>query len=120
MKRVSYENLIGKKVFLKLTNDAVKDFKTWDIKSKELIVAISGVESEGLWLRHPNFEITFKVARNGSQIPRNKARKEKKEADIFIPWGYVKGIVNIHDDRLKYDNKTERKIGFIISEKREI
>jgi len=120
MERVSYENLIGKKVFLKLINNAVNDFKNWDIKSEELIVFISGVESNGLWLRHPNFEIIFKVAQDGNPIPENQRRSEEKEADIFIPWGYVKGIVNIHDDRLKYDNEPERKIGFTISEKREI
>jgi len=120
MERVSYENLIGKKVFLKLIDAAVDDFRTWDIETKGLLVCISGVESEGLWLRHPNFKITFKVAEDGGQIPEDQKKQEKKEADIFIPWRYVKGIANIHDDRFKYDNKPEKKIGFTISEEIEI
>ncbi len=121
MDRISYDNLIGKKVFLKLVDDATNDFKDWDIGHKELVVFISGVESNnGLWLRHPNFKITFKINKTGGEIPENERKPEEVEADIFIPWRYIKGIVHLHDNRLKYDNKPERKIGFTVPEKREI
>ncbi|MBU4562020.1 hypothetical protein KKB17_01255 [bacterium] len=112
MERMEHNKLIGKKVFLKLIDSAVEDFKDWDIGYKQLTVFISGVEQNGLWLRHPNFKITFKVDKEGKVNPEANRKEEEIEADIFIPWGYVKGIVHLIDDRLKYDNEPGREIGF--------
>lgn len=117
---MDHNNLIGKKVFLKLIDAAVNDFKDWEIGYKELVVFISGVEQNGIWLRHPNFKITFTIDKGGNKISETERKFEEIEADIFIPWKYIKGIVHLHDDRLKYDNEPERKMGFAVSEKREI
>lgn len=120
MRPMSWDKIIGKKIILKLTDDAVNEFKEWDIKAKNLVVFISGVEQNGLWLRHPNFGITFTKDKNGNNVPEDKRMSEEIEADIFIPWGYIKGMVHLCDARLEYGKElVQRAIGFN-AEKREV
>ncbi|MCK9573496.1 MAG: hypothetical protein M0R20_03730 [Candidatus Omnitrophica bacterium] len=116
MEKMNSQSLVGKKIFLKLTDEAVKILKDWDLGHKNLTVFVSGVEYElGLWLWHPEFEVKFKVDKSGNEIPEAQRKLEEVETDFFIPWRYIEGIAHLRDGRMKHD-KLEKKIGFLAPE----
>ena len=107
------ENLIGKKVYLKLKEETIVDFKVWDIKDPIILVTVSGIEyTLGIWIRNPGFKVKFLQNKKGKVIPKSKQKVEEVEADVFIRWEYIKGILDIKDDRLKIIKDKEDSIGF--------
>jgi len=118
MERISLQKLFGKKVFIKLTKEASQNYKNWDIGHRELVAFISGIEETlGIWVWHPTFKIKFKRDKDGIEIPEKQRIAEEVETDFFIPWKYIEGIANLHDERLTCD-EPEKRIGFIYPEKK--
>ncbi len=108
--------IIDKKVYIQLEKNA--DFSRWDIKAECILIVVSGVqENLGIWVRHPNYKVIFKIDKSGNSIPADKRKQEEIEADLFIPWRYIKGIFHIRDDRLKREKNPERLVGFNVYKK---
>ena len=109
--KMSVSSLVGRKVYIKLDEQAKTDFSDWNITSK-IGCVIVGVDYElGIWVRGDSFDFKFAIDKNGTLIPQEKRKYEKAKVDIFIPWRYVKGIIDIKDERVKLI-KDKKQIGF--------
>jgi hypothetical protein len=105
-------DLIGKKAYLILEEQVKNDFSYWNISTLKIGCYITGVdEGLGIWIRGDSFNFAFSVDKQGNHIPRERRKEEKAEVDIFFPWRYIKGIIDIKDDRAKII-KDKREIGF--------
>jgi len=105
-------DLVGKKVYMVLEEQAKNDFSDWNISTSKIGCCIAGIDYElGIWIKGDSFDFTFRVDKKGNHIPVEVRQEEKVEVDIFLPWRYIKGIIDIKDDRAKA-TKDKREIGF--------
>lgn len=106
-------NLIGKGVFIKLKEEISDHFKNWGIKGKEFFATVVGVDEYlGVWVRNTEFRVRFSTDKDGNEIPENMRKEEIAEADILLKWEYIKGILDINDERLKVIEDDEVRLGF--------
>lgn len=117
---IQMSDILGKQIILKLSEEAVRDFAIWDINGEEFFGVVTGLDERlGIWLRHPDFAIKLTKDIEGNYIPEQEQKMEHFEADIFIPWQYIKGIAHIRDDRFIVDKTAKKHIGFgVYKEKR--
>jgi hypothetical protein len=105
-------DLVGKKVYMMLEEKAKKDFADWNIFTSKIGCWVTGIDYElGIWIRGDSFDFTFSIDKKGNPIPIANRKEEKAEVDIFLQWRYIKGILDIKDDRAKV-TKDKREIGF--------
>lgn len=110
-KNMDVEKIIGKKVFIKLTDETKKDFPDWNLNATQILATISGIDTTlGIWIVNPDFELKFLKDKDGKPIPKDQQKFEKVEAQVLISWNYIKGILDVNDARLKIMKTNE--IGF--------
>lgn len=105
------EDLVGKLVLFKLSEEIRRDLPLFQIYKEEVWAAVTGIDTEGIWIENPAYELGVWWDENGNLIPENKQVKEKIKTDIFIPWRYIKALMNVQDERFQ-KVKTERLPGF--------
>ena len=119
--RMELNGIVGKKIIIKFQEAAVKDFAIWDITSEEFVAVVTGIDERlGIWLRNPRFKIKFTRDKDGNLIPPEKQKIEEFDADIFIPWHYIKGLLHVRDERFIMDKEDRGQIGFHIYKDKEI
>lgn len=112
MDKMSIHNLVGRKVYIKLEEQAKTDFSDWNITASTIGCLVTGVDYElGIWIRGDSFDFKFGIDKDGNSVPQENRKYEKIEVDIFIPWRYIKGIIDIKDERVKLI-KNKKEIGF--------
>lgn len=105
------EKLKNQLVLFKFIKEIEKDFRIFGVKGENTWFIVTGVEPNGIWVEHPNYECRIWWDGKGNLIPQPKQKKEKFKADIFIPWRYIKGIMCIRDKRFE-KTKNKKIIGF--------
>lgn len=119
--KIQMGDILGKMVILKFHQETVRDFAVWDITSEEFVAVVTGIEERlGLWLRNPRFKIKLTRDKEGNLISQENQELEEFEADVFIPWQYIKGILHVRDDRFVYEKSKEKKIGYYTYKNKEI
>jgi hypothetical protein len=105
------ENLKGKLVLFKFSEEIRMDLSLFQIYKDEIWAVVTGIENEGIWLENPAYELGIWWDEHGNLIPQDKQVKEKIRASILIPWRYIKGLMSVEDERFQKE-KTERFPGF--------
>ena len=95
------EELVGKQVLIKLSDEIKEDFGVFQIYGVDLWAVVVGVENEGIWIENPKYEIGIWWDDKGSLIPRDKQVKEDVKTHMLILWRYIKGIMDVKDERFK-------------------
>lgn len=105
------EELKGKLVLFKFSEEIRPDLPLFQIYKDELWALVTGVDNEGLWIENPRYELGIWWDEEGNLIPPNKQVKEKVKASILIPWRYIKALMSVEDERF-HKIKNERFPGF--------
>ncbi len=105
------EDLVGKLVLFKFTEEIGPDLPLFQIYKYELWAAVTGVDNEGIWIENPAYELGIWWDEKGNLIPPNKQVKEKVKTNILISWRYIKALMNVEDARFQ-KAKSERMPGF--------
>ncbi|MDD5194914.1 MAG: hypothetical protein PHQ96_04455 [Candidatus Omnitrophica bacterium] len=95
------EDLEGKLVLFRLSEDIKTDLPLFQIYSENLWAVVTGVENEGIWIENPAYEPGIWWDEKGNLIPPQKQVKEEVKTDVFIMWRYVKGIMSVDDERFQ-------------------
>ena len=105
------EDLKGKLVLFKFSEEVKGDLSLFQIYKDELWALVTGVDDLGIWIENPAYELGVWWDEKGELIPPNKQAKEKVKTDIFVSWRYIKMLMNVDDGRFQ-KSKTERMPGF--------
>lgn len=105
------ENLKGKLVLFKFSEEIRSDLPLFQIYKDELWAMVTGIDDVGVWIENPAYELGVWWNSSGELIPPNKQEKEKVRTDILIAWRYIKALMNVDDDRFQ-KIKNERLPGF--------
>lgn len=105
------EELKGKLVLFKLSEEIRGDLSLFQIFKDELWALVTGIDNEGVWIENPAYELGVWWDDSGNLIPPNKQVKEKLKTNIFIPWRYIKILMSVEDERFK-KAQSERLPGF--------
>ena len=95
------EELKGKLVLFKLSEEIRGDLSLFQIYKDELWAVVTGIDNEGIWIENPQYELGIWWDENGSLIPQDKQVKEKVKASILISWRYIKVLMSIDDERFQ-------------------
>jgi len=104
-------DLTGKLVLFKFTEEIRQDLSLFQIYKDEVWAVVTGIDNEGIWIENPAYELGIWWDEKGNLIPQVQQVKEKVKADILIPWRYIKGLMNVQDERFQ-KVKNERLPGF--------
>jgi len=97
---MNMNDIIGKKVLLKFTAEATKDFNEFGITNENMWADVVGVDERlGIWIRHPSYKVAVWWDESKNIISKEKRKQETLPADFFIPLNYIKGILAIEDTR---------------------
>lgn len=107
------EELKGKLVLFKFSEEIRPDLPLFQIYKDELWAVVQGVETEGVWIENTAYELGVWWDQDGKLIPEDKQVKEKVKTDIFIPWRYIKALMSVQDERFQR-LKSERLPGFCV------
>ena len=105
------EELKGKLVLFKFTEEIKGDLPLFQIYKDEVWAAVTGIDNEGIWIENPAYELGVWWDEKGELIPPSKQVKEKVKAHILIPWRYIKALMSVEDERFQ-KAKSERLPGF--------
>lgn len=105
------EELKGKLVLFKLSEEIRGDLSLFQIYKDELWAVVTGVDDVGIWIENPAYELGVWWDEKGDLIPPNKQVKEKVKANIFIAWRFIKAMMSV-DDRRFQKERNERLPGF--------
>lgn len=105
------ENLKGKLVLFKFSEEIKEDLSLFQIYKDELWALVTGVDNEGVWIENPAYELGVWWDVDGNLISPSKQVKEKVKADILIGWRYIKALMSVDDTRFQ-KLKDERLPGF--------
>ncbi len=105
------EDLAGKLVLLKLSEEIRGDLSLFQIYKDELWAVVTGIDNEGIWIENPAYELGIWWDEKGNLIPRDKQVREKVKADILIFWRYIKAVMSVDDERFQ-KLKSDRLPGF--------
>ncbi len=105
------EDLKGKLILLKFSEEIRPDLSLFQIYKDELWALVTGIDDMGLWIENPAYELGIWWDQNGELIPPNKQVKEKVKSNIFIPWRHVKALMSVDDERFN-KIKIDRMPGF--------
>jgi hypothetical protein len=95
------ENLKGKLVLFKFSEEIRADLSLFQIYKDELWALVTGVDNEGVWIENPAYELGVWWDKEGNLIPQGKQSKEKVKADILISWRYIKALMRVDDERFQ-------------------
>ena len=104
-------DLIGKLVLVKFSEEIKGDLSLFQIYKDELWAVVTGIDNFGIWIENAQYELGVWWDENGNLIPPDKQIREKVKANIFIPWCYIKALMNVEDERFR-KAKSERLPGF--------
>ena len=105
------EELKGKLVLFKISEEIRKDLPLFQIYSENLWAVVTGIDNEGIWVENPAYELGIWWDEEGKLIPPEKQKKEKVKTDILLLWRYIKGLMSVDDPRFQ-KVKSERLPGF--------
>lgn len=105
------EELKGKLVLFKFSEEIRPDLSLFQIYKDELWALVTGIDNEGIWIENPAYELGIWWDDKGNLIPQDKQVREKVRANIFIPWRYIKVLMSVEDERF-HKIKSERLPGF--------
>ena len=105
------EELKGKLVLFKFSEEIRGDLSLFQIYKDEIWAIVTGIDTEGLWIENPSYELGIWWDDKGDLVPQDKQLKEKVKADILIPWRYIKLLMSVEDERFQ-KVKTNRMPGF--------
>lgn len=105
------EDLKGKLVLFKFSEEVRGDLPLFQIYKDEVWAVVTGVDDIGVWIENPSYELGVWWNDKGEVIPQHKQVKEKVKANILIPWRYVKILMTVEDERFQ-KVKSERFPGF--------
>ncbi len=105
------EDLKGKLVLFKFSEEIRTDLPLFQIYKDELWAMVTGVDDMGVWIENPEYELGVWWDEKGDLIPQNKQVKEKVKTNILISWRYIKGLMSVEDERFQRV-KSERLPGF--------
>ena len=94
-------DLKGKLVLFKFVPEIRHDLALFQIYKDELWAVVTGVENEGVWIQNPKYELGIWWDKKGNLIPEQKQVREKFKANIFVPWRFIKALMNVEDDRFQ-------------------
>jgi len=95
------EDLKGKLVLFKLCDEIKDDLTVFQIYGVDLWAVVTGVENEGIWIENPKYELGIWWDEKGNLIPPEKQIKENVISDTLIFWRYIKGIMDVKDERFQ-------------------
>jgi hypothetical protein len=105
------EDLKGKLVLFKFSDDIRNDLPLFQIYKDELWAVVTGIDNEGVWIENSSYELGVWWDENGNLIPPNKQVKEKVKANILISWKFIKALMSVEDERFQ-KVRSERLPGF--------
>lgn len=105
------EELKGKLVLFKFSEEIRPDLSLFQIYKDEIWAVVTGIDTEGVWIENPAYELGIWWDDNGNLIPQDKQTKEKVKADILISWRYIKALMSVEDERFQ-KIKSEKLPGF--------
>lgn len=105
------EDLKGKLVLFKFSEDIRGDLSLFQIYKDELWAIVTGIDNEGIWIDNPAYELGIWWDEKGNLIPQDKQVKEKVRASILISWRYIKALMSVDDERFQ-KIRSERLPGF--------
>ncbi|MFA6281101.1 MAG: hypothetical protein WCY05_01200 [Candidatus Omnitrophota bacterium] len=105
------EDLKGKLILLKFSEEIRQDLSLFQIYKDELWALVIDIDDMGIWIENPAYELGIWWDKEGNLIPPSKQVKEKVKTNIFIAWRYVKAMMNVDDERFQ-KIKSERLPGF--------
>lgn len=105
------DDLVGKLALFKISEEIRIDLSLFQIYKDELWAVVTGIDTEGIWIENPAYELGIWWDEKGNLIPQDKQVKEKVRTNIFIFWRYIKGIMNVEDERFQ-KVKSDRLPGF--------
>ncbi len=103
--------LAGKLVLFKFSEQIRGDLSLFQIYKDELWAVVTGVDSEGVWIENPAYELGIWWDEKGNLIPPNEQVKEKMKTNILIPWPYIRALMSVQDERFQ-KVKSEKLPGF--------
>lgn len=95
------EELKGKLVLFKFTEEIRQDLSLFQIYKDELWAVVTGVDNEGIWIENSAYELGIWWDEKGDLIPPAKQIKEKVKANILISWRYIKALMSVDDERFQ-------------------
>jgi hypothetical protein len=105
------EDLKGKLVLFKFSEEIRPDISLFQIYKDELWAVVTGIDDLGVWIENPGYELGIWWDEEGNLIPQNKQIKEKVKTNIFISWRFIKMLMSVEDERF-HKVKSERFPGF--------
>jgi hypothetical protein len=105
------EDLKGKLVLFKFSEEIRMDLPLFQIYKDELWAMVTGIDDMGVWIENPEYELGVWWDEKGDLIPQNKQVKEKVKTNILISWRYIKGLMSVEDERFQRV-ESERLPGF--------
>jgi hypothetical protein len=105
------EDLVGKLVLFKFSEEIRPDLPLFQVYKDEVWAVVTGIDNEGVWIEYPAYELGIWWDENGELIPQHKQVKEKVMANILIPWRYIKILMSVDDERFQ-KVKSDRLPGF--------
>ncbi len=105
------EELKGKLVLFKFSEEIRQDLPLFQIYKDELWALVTGVDNEGIWIENPGYELGIWWDDKGNLIPQDKQVREKVRASILINWRYIKALMSVEDERFQRI-RSERFPGF--------
>ncbi|MFA5355994.1 MAG: hypothetical protein WC301_01100 [Candidatus Omnitrophota bacterium] len=95
------EELKGKLVLFKFADEIRGDLSLFQIYKDEMWAVVTGIDDVGIWIENPSYELGVWWNDKGELVPPAKQVKEKVKTDILIAWRYIKGLMNVEDDRFQ-------------------
>jgi len=105
------EDLKGKLVLFKLSDEIKSDLSLFQIYKDEFWAVVTGIDDVGIWIQNTAYELGIWWDEEGNLIPPNKQVKEKVKANMLISWRYIKALMSVDDERFQ-KVKSERMPGF--------
>ena len=95
------EELKGKLVLFKFSEEIRTDLSLFQVYKDEVWAIVTGVDTEGIWIENPAYELGIWWDQQGNLIPQDKQIKEQVKSNIFIFWRYIKGLMSVDDERFQ-------------------
>ncbi len=95
------EELKGKLVLFKFSEQIRPDLPLFQIFKDELWAVVTGIDDMGIWIENPAYELGIWWDDKGDLIPANKQEKEKVKTNILIAWPYIKALMSVEDERFQ-------------------
>jgi len=95
------EELKGKLVLFKLSEEIRQDLSLFQIYKDEIWAVVTGIDDIGVWIENQAYELGVWWDEAGNLIPPSKQVKEKVKTNILISWRYIKAVMSVEDMRFQ-------------------